>query len=103
MNFSGSLRPSVQPARDWGQILGNGRFFRRTLGGLRYRLPIIFGVCEQCEEEIHPWRLAAIPWVARLLTANVKRCGEERARQNGPAEDWLLSVGRIENAANQRR
>jgi len=32
-----------------------------------------FGICEECEEEIHPRRLKAVPWAACCV-----RCQEQR-------------------------
>ncbi len=39
----------------------------------------VFGVCEECEEEIHPKRLMAIPWAALCVVCQeaLDRCGEE--------------------------
>jgi DnaK suppressor protein len=47
-----------------------------------------FGVCEQCEEEIHPKRLAAIPWAALCVICQeaADREGQEIWRRHSAAE-----------------
>ncbi len=71
---------------------------RNARAALRRLLDGTFGVCEQCETEIHPKRLAIIPWAAfcvhcqeeldrryeakRTLTANSLGNGHEQ---------WLLA------------
>ena len=51
-----------------------------------------FGICEECEEEIHPKRLAAIPWASRCLVCQeaADRCSKGIA--HGANEGWMHSV-----------
>lgn len=44
-----------------------------------------FGMCEQCEEEIHPKRLLAIPWAALCIV-----CQEVSDAGQGQHTDSLL-------------
>jgi len=48
-----------------------------------------FGICLDCEEEINPKRLAAVPWAARCVA-----CQERADREGtsiGDADQPLLS------------
>lgn len=47
-----------------------------------------FGICEQCEEEIHPKRLAAVPWAALCIHCQeaIDRNSEELRT---PVRDFL--------------
>ena len=47
-----------------------------------------FGVCEECEEEIHPKRLAAIPWAALCVICQeaADHEGQEIWRRHSTAE-----------------
>jgi DnaK suppressor protein len=49
-----------------------------------------FGMCEECEEEIHRKRLAAIPWAALCI-----QCQEamDCRKADGPHNDYVL--GRV--------
>ena len=51
-----------------------------------------FGVCEQCEEDIHPKRLAAIPWASFCITCQEtvdRDCEEIRI----PAHNLMNNAG----------
>ncbi|MBV8068715.1 MAG: TraR/DksA C4-type zinc finger protein [Acidobacteriaceae bacterium] len=41
-----------------------------------------FGICEECEEEIHPKRLAAVPWASLCLVCQeaADRCSRDLGR-----------------------
>ena len=39
-----------------------------------------FGVCEQCEEAIHPKRLVAIPWVSLCIECQEEADGQDALR-----------------------
>jgi DnaK suppressor protein len=41
-----------------------------------------FGTCQECEEEIHPKRLAAIPWAALCLNCQEAADHENREAKN---------------------
>jgi DnaK suppressor protein len=45
-----------------------------------------FGVCEECEEQIHPKRLAAIPWASLCV-----QCQEAKDSNREETTDNLLS------------
>jgi DnaK suppressor protein len=48
-----------------------------------------FGVCEECEEQIHPKRLVAIPWASLCIQCQeAKDCNREEMRMTA---DNLLS------------
>ena len=61
--------------RDYNQLRNVRAALRRIEEGS-------FGICQQCDEEIHPKRLAAVPW-AQFCT----RCQEavDRRLENGPS------------------
>ena len=44
-----------------------------------------FGVCQECEEEIHPKRLVAIPWASRCI-----HCQENLDRHEAISTDTTL-------------
>jgi DnaK suppressor protein len=46
-----------------------------------------FGTCEQCEEDIHPKRLAAVPWTAYCI-----RCQEAADRNPDHLEEMQTPV-----------
>jgi DnaK suppressor protein len=49
-----------------------------------------FGICQHCEEEINPKRLAAVPWAAYCI-----QCQEQADRQdegNDKFEDMLVNA-----------
>ena len=50
-----------------GQIDRESKQLRQVRAALRRLLEGSFGVCEHCEEPIHPERLLAIPWAALCL------------------------------------
>jgi DnaK suppressor protein len=55
------------------------RQLRNARAALRRIHEGTFGVCEQCEEDIHPKRLAAIPWALLCIACQeaLDRKGEE--------------------------
>ena len=46
-----------------------------------------FGTCQECEEDIHPKRLAAIPWASLCI-----RCQEAADRNSEDTRAQLLSL-----------
>ena len=62
-------------------------FLRETRAALRRVDAGTFGSCIDCEEEINPKRLAAVPWAARCIAC------QERVDREGPAvEDGVESL-----------
>jgi DnaK suppressor protein len=57
-------------------------FLRETRAALRRMDTGVFGLCLDCEEEINPKRLAAVPWAARCIA-----CQERADREGTPAEN----------------
>ena len=57
-------------------------FLRETRAALRRVDAGTFGICLDCEEEINPKRLAAVPWAARCIA-----CQERVDREGSMVED----------------
>jgi DnaK suppressor protein len=57
-------------------------FLRETRAALRRMDAGVFGLCLDCEEEINPKRLAAVPWAARCIA-----CQERADREGTPTEN----------------
>jgi len=56
---------------------------RETQAALRRIEDGTFGICQECEEEISPRRLAALPWAALCIRCQEEtdcHCGEKYAR-----------------------
>ena len=51
-----------------------------------------FGICMDCEEEISPRRLAAVPWTVACI-----RCQEQADRRM--SEEWMASEPQLVDAA----
>jgi DnaK suppressor protein len=47
-----------------------------------------FGVCEQCEEDIHPKRLAAIPWASFCIVCQEAQ-DRNREEMHSPADSGM--------------
>lgn len=57
-------------------------FLRETRAALSRISQGLFGICLDCEEEINPKRLAAVPWAARCVA-----CQERMDREGTMVED----------------
>jgi DnaK suppressor protein len=65
----------------------NSRRLREVQTALRNIDAGTFGICASCEEEIHPKRLAAVPWTSFCIV-----CQEAADReQKSPADEMELS------------
>ena len=63
-------------------------FLRETQVALRRIDAGVFGICLDCEEEINPKRLAAVPWAARCIACQERLDREGTAVEN--ANESLL-------------
>lgn len=66
-------------------------FLRETRAALRRIDTGNFGTCLDCEEEINPKRLAAIPWAARCIACQ-ERADREGATGDHSAEPLLVEA-----------
>jgi DnaK suppressor protein len=63
-------------------------FLRETRAALGRMDTGVFGICFDCEEEISPKRLAAVPWAARCIACQERADREGSAAES--ADDALL-------------
>jgi DnaK suppressor protein len=71
------------------QTLGReSDFLRETRAALRRIDSGAFGLCQDCEEEINPKRLAAVPWAARCIECQERADREGTAAESG--DDSML-------------
>jgi DnaK suppressor protein len=70
----------------------DSNLLRNVRGALRLIAEGKFGVCVQCEEDISPKRLAAVPWTPFCI-----RCQEIADRSLGGSTDYLDTL--LGNAA----
>jgi DnaK suppressor protein len=64
-------------------------FLRETRSALRRIDEGVFGMCLDCEEEISPKRLAAVPWASRCIACQERADREGVHNKNG--DDELLA------------
>lgn len=92
--------PSVDHANEEDQAqMSNEEFVSMSLNGMEYeRLRQVnealdrldngdYGVCQECDEEISPRRLQAVPWAAYCVTC------QERTRLDGDQTPTMELVG----------
>lgn len=72
--------------RDWamGNLERNGSRLREVEAALRRVNTKAFGICENCEGNISPRRLAAVPWVSLCI-----RCQEVVDRDRTAPQDEI--------------
>jgi DnaK suppressor protein len=71
------------------QTLGReSTFLRETRAALQRIDSGAFGLCGDCEEEINPKRLAAVPWAARCIECQERADRESAEGESG--DDSLL-------------
>jgi DnaK suppressor protein len=49
-----------------------------------------FGTCRQCDEDIHPKRLAAVPWA--IFCIRCQEAADRNVEEMGPSRDFLRAA-----------
>jgi DnaK suppressor protein len=73
----------IQESQDRELALGDldrtSKFMREVRDALRRMDAGTFGMCAECEESIHPKRLAAIPWASTCIVCQSAADREQKA------------------------
>jgi DnaK suppressor protein len=82
------IQHSVERELALGTLARESAGLRETRAALRRMATDAYGICVDCEEELSPKRLAAVPWAARCVA-----CQERQDREGaaGDESDGLLA------------
>jgi DnaK suppressor protein len=81
------IQHAVERELALGTLARESAGLRDTRAALRRIDEGIFGTCLDCEEDITPKRLAAVPWAARCIA-----CQERADREGAAVEDAVDSL-----------
>ncbi|MDP9115316.1 MAG: TraR/DksA family transcriptional regulator [Acidobacteriota bacterium] len=86
------IQHAVERELALGTLARESSGLRETRAALRRIDDGTFGICTDCEENINPKRLAAVPWAARCIAC------QERADHEGAADPDIAEPSQAEAA-----